>query len=512
MDQAKAAVTRFLKKHGMYPGDVDLEKICVDFENEMVEGLSSYNSASSLLMLPTFINIGDKIPCEEPVIVIDAGGTNLRTAVVRFDKDTNCVISDFSNHPMPGSKGVISKKEFFETIYGYLEPILDRSSKIGFCFSYAVTITPNRDGRVIELSKEVMVDGLIGELINENLLDVIKSHRKYDGHTIIQINDTAATLLGGMAAYPHRAFESYIGLILGTGTNTCYIEDCANISKLSEVDLTRGQTATYAPGNTMLINIESGSFTKAPLGDIDAALDNKMKDPGRYQFEKAMSGGYQGILMTEMLHTAAAEGLFSPGANARFAALSGLESRDLDSFLYYPYGSNVLAVCAGTGGAAAAAAAVAEAAAGAAEAAAAAAAVAAAEAAGAVETAAAEAAEAAAAAGAVTAAAAAVAEAAAVEDARKLYYMTDALFERAAMFTAANVTAIMRKTKMGGNPNAPVCVTADGSTFYKSKLLRAKLDRHIQEFTNERCGLYCDFIKAENGVLTGTAIAALQNS
>jgi len=461
MEKALSAATQFLKQHGMYPGDVGLEQICVEFESEMVKGLSSYNSGSSLLMLPTFIKIGDVIPRDEPVIVIDAGGTNLRTAVIRFDNSMNCVISEFKNYPMPGANGAVSKKDFFETIYGYIDPILDRSSKIGFCFSYAVTIMPNRDGRVIELSKEVMVDGLVGEPVNENLLEVIRERRKTANHSIIQLNDTVATLLGGMAAYPNRVFGGYIGFILGTGTNTCYIEECGNLIKLAEVVMTAAQAAEYGPGHTMLVNIESGSFDKAAFGDIDDALDGRMKDPGRYRLEKAMSGGYQGVLMTEILRTAAGEGLFSQAANARFAGLSGLESRDLDNFLYYPYGDNILAVCAGTSP------------------------------------------------DPETGARRAGAEA--EEDARILYYLIDALFERAAMFATANVTSILRKTSMGKNPNRPVCVTADGSTFYKSKLFRAKLDHHVREFTNKRNGLYCDFVKAENGVLTGTAIAALQN-
>jgi len=458
MDKALAGVTKFLKGHGMYPGDLDLERMCVDFEDEMLKGLSSYKSDSSLLMLPTFIKIGSEIPREKPVIVIDAGGTNLRTAVIRFDKDFNCVVSEFKNYPMPGANGEVSKKVFFDTIYEYLEPILNKSSQIGFCFSYAVTIMPNRDGRVIELSKEVHVEGLVGEPVNENLLNVIKERRKTSNHTIVQLNDTVATLLGGMAAYPNRKFGGYIGFILGTGTNTCYSEDCANIKKLSEVELTTMQAAAYAPGNSMLVNIESGSFNKAPFGDIDETLDKKMKDPGRYRFEKAMSGGYQGILMTDILRNAAAEKLFSPEANERFFVLKTLESKDLDDFLYHPYGDNVLSVCAGTAGSAGGAGDVAE------------------------------------------------------EDARKLYFLIDALFERAAIFVTANVTSILRKSSMGKNPNLPVCVTADGSTFYKSKLFRAKLDYHIREFTNKKNGLYCDFVKAENGVLTGTAIAALQNS
>jgi hexokinase len=95
--------------------------------------------------------------------------------------------------------------------------------------------------------------------------------------------------------------------------------------------------------------------------------------------------------------------------------------------------------------------------------------------------------------------------------ARTLFYLIDAVMERIAMLVTINITAILRHTGTGKNPNAPVCVAADGTTFYKSKLLRTKVDYHIRRFTNDRNGRYCEFVKAENGVLTGAAIAALQN-
>ncbi|MDR3120191.1 MAG: hexokinase, partial [Clostridiales bacterium] len=347
MDATMSAVNDFLKKYGMFPGDIDPEAICADFESEMDRGLSSYQSGGSLMMLPTFIKIEDTIPVAEPVIVIDAGGTNLRTALVHFDRDLNCAIEEFRNHPMPGANGAISKEAFFETLYEYLEPLLDRSDRIGFCFSYPTAIMPNRDGKVLAMSKEIRVDGLIGEPVNQNVHDAIRAHRPSARKSIIQINDTAATLLGGKAAYPGRFFESYIGLILGTGTNTCYIENCANVKKLGEVEMTPEQTAAYGPGNSMLINVESGNFNKAPRSAFDISLDEKTKDPGRYMFEKAMSGGYQGLLLTEVLHKAAADGLFSAEACARFAAIEGLEARDIDTFLFFPYGDNVLAAAVG---------------------------------------------------------------------------------------------------------------------------------------------------------------------
>ena len=50
--------------------------------------------------------------------------------------------------------------------------------------------------------------------------------------------------------------RSYIGLILGTGCNACYIEKNENIKNKFVEDLDKNEY--------QIINIESGSFSKAP--------------------------------------------------------------------------------------------------------------------------------------------------------------------------------------------------------------------------------------------------------
>jgi hexokinase len=121
-----------------------------------------------------------------------------------------------------------------------------------------------------------------------------------------------------------------------------------------------------------------------------------------------------------------------------------LSSKEIDDFLYYPYGNNFLAICCSSD-----------------------------------------------------------------EDRKSLYMIIDAVFERAARFVAINLTAVIMKSGKGTNPCAPVCVTADGSTFYKSKIFRTKLDHYIKTFANDKMNVYCEFVKAENGTLIGTAIAGL---
>jgi hexokinase len=438
MLEIKKKVEGFLKKYSMDYDNVNLEENCDLFMEEMQKGLDSANS--SLMMIPTYIGMDKDLPVNEPIIVVDAGGTNFRVAAVHFDIDKKPVIEDFKLYPMPGTNGEITKEEFFDTMAGYLAPLLNWSNKICFCFSYPTEITPDKDGRLIKFSKEVKVKDVEGELIGKNLLEAVKKLGYTDKKEIVLLNDTVATLLAGRASSPGRVFDSYIGFILGTGTNTCYAENCRNIGKLPHLKKTEG---------LMLINVESGDYKKVPRGEIDFEFDNKTVNPGSFVFEKTISGAYQGGLILAVVRKAAEDGLFSERFIEKLSEIKELSSKEIDDYLYFPYADNTLArCCASING---------------------------------------------------------------EDDRLVLHYLIDAIFERAAKFVTFNLTAAILKTGKGTNPCAPVCITADGSTFYKSKLFRSKLDYYIRTFTNEKKHLFCEFVKVENGTLIGTAIAGLLN-
>ena len=436
MQRLKEKAVSFLRKFGMDSASVDLEANCRTFINEMKSGLGG---SGSLLMIPTYIGMDGDIPLNEPVISIDAGGTNFRVAVIYFDGNRKLVIEDFNNYPMPGSRGEISKEEFFETMADYIRPVLHRSSKISFCFSYPAEIMPDKDGRIIKFSKEIKVRDVRGELLGKNILDVFKKRGLSGDKSIIVLNDTVATLLAGRAASPGRIFDGYIGFILGTGTNICYAEKCGNIAKVPELAAKEG---------SVLINMESGGYDKVPRGRIDEEFDRTTLNPGDFIFEKTISGAYQGGLTLAVIKKAAEEGLFSAGFAEEVGKVGELAAKEIDDFLYYPKGSNVLARCCSKGSS---------------------------------------------------------------DDSALLYYIIDDLFERMAKFVTFSLTAVMEKTGNGRDPLEPVCITADGSTFYKSKLFRSKLDHYVKVYTNDVKGIYCEFVKVDNGTLVGTAIAGLLN-
>ena len=74
---------------------------------------------------------------------------------------------------------------------------------------------------------------LIGETLNNTLAAMEISADKH----IVLLNDTVATLLAGLGHKNYAGksgFSSYIGFILGTGTNCCYIEKNSQLKKLKD--------------------------------------------------------------------------------------------------------------------------------------------------------------------------------------------------------------------------------------------------------------------------------------
>ncbi len=84
----------FLRRRGIDPSTVDMEHLLNTFLSEMEKGLIDEYS-SSLKMIPTYTAVVSEIPKNEPVIVLDAGGTNFRTCLVTFDDQGDCPYRGF---------------------------------------------------------------------------------------------------------------------------------------------------------------------------------------------------------------------------------------------------------------------------------------------------------------------------------------------------------------------------------------------------------------------------------
>jgi len=314
-------IERFLRHHRMHPGSIDLRGCCDAFLEEMTRGLQG--RPSSLPMIPAYIETSRDVHRGERVVALDAGGTNLRAALVSFDDAGAPVIEGLTRHRMPGVDAPLTREEFFRTLAGAVFPLTRGARRIGFCFSYPAEITPQKDGRLIQFTKEIKAKGVEGELVGAGLLRALAESGDM---RVVLLNDTVATLLAGRNALPGRRFDDFIGLVCGTGVNAAYVELNALIRKIPDMD----------PDGSQVVNTESGSFARGARGPVDDSFDATTANPGKYRHEKTISGAYLGGLCLFAAKSAARAGCLSAEAARDLERVPGLSTRELNDFLLYP--------------------------------------------------------------------------------------------------------------------------------------------------------------------------------
>ena len=306
----------FLKTYGMQPEAIRPAEMAPLMTREMERGLRG--EACSLAMIPTYLSDHGDLPMGEPVAVIDAGGTNFRRALVSFTED-GVREEELKKWKMPGIERPASWEEFIRFTADAVEPLMDRTDKIGFCFSYSAEITPEMDGRVICIDKEVVIQGCEGKLVGASLLEEL-GRRGIHGKKIVILNDTVAVQLGGLSQ--RKNGDSHvIGQVSGTGTNTCCALPEDRIGKLGRSSRRR-----------MIVNLESGMYDGIPGGYFDEKLDRESHNPGQKRFEKLTAGVYLGELCHLMLLKATEDGLLSAGTAEKVKALGHIDSAVIEAW------------------------------------------------------------------------------------------------------------------------------------------------------------------------------------
>lgn len=308
----------FLKMHGIEPDKTDFAKWTEDMSAHMRSGLEG--KIRSMLMIPTYLSNDGAIPKGVPTAVIDAGGTNFRSALVTFTDD-GYELSELSRVRMPGIEKPCTWDEFIRFAADRIEPLMGRADCIGFCFSYSANITPEIDGRVYRIDKELVVTGAEGQLVGASLIAELE-RRNILGKRVVVLNDTAAVLLGGASLLDKSEYGGFIGQVSGTGTNTCLSLPQRGIAKLASDEM-RG----------MIVNAESGLYTGITGGDIDALIDAQSNNPGEKHFEKLTAGVYLGEICRQLLLDAADRGLVSSESAEKIYAQEKFDASYLDAWV-----------------------------------------------------------------------------------------------------------------------------------------------------------------------------------
>jgi hexokinase len=319
----KASAEKFMSDIDMHHAGFDLNKMLDDYLDEMKKGLQG---RAMLPMMPTYIS-GNLVPKRGvSALAVDVGGTNLRLALIRIDDDNEAKIAMMKKAPLPGLSESIGKDAFFNTIAAHIVPYLKYTSMISFSFAHEVIHTENMDGRVYVLSKELHIDGIKDELLGENLKRALNNKGHYD-FNIVVLNDTVG--VAACASYKTDMYDSFIGVVLGTGSNTCYIEKTCNITKVDQYHAER-----------MIVNVESAEFNLIRRGKCDKVLDIASEMPKSALLEKMVSGRYIGNLFWYTLNEAIRKGLLTQRFADEFSKQGIKDTIAMSDFLQDPYGDN----------------------------------------------------------------------------------------------------------------------------------------------------------------------------
>ncbi|MDR3334967.1 MAG: hexokinase [Treponema sp.] len=330
-------LSEFARYYGFHYDIADPATLVRDALIDMERGLRG--QSSSLPMIPTYLSPVSHVPPGKTVIALDAGGTNLRAALVRFDEQGKAVAVGTEKIPMPGTQGRVSVEQFFDAIATVTAPLIEQADPIegiGFTFSYPMEMTQDADGILMAFSKEVDAPDVIGTAIGQGLRDALNRRKVKVPGRIVMLNDTVATLLSGLVEIPpdgglRRGADRYgvkggpvIGFILGTGFNTAYPEK--SIPKI-------GFASESAP---QIVVCETGTFAHRYLGILDKEYDGLTKNPGAYTLEKITSGAYLGPLTFHILQQAIKDGVLRFKKSDIFLSWPTLQTKDLNGFMYAP--------------------------------------------------------------------------------------------------------------------------------------------------------------------------------
>ena len=311
------SVNDFLVRHLLFPASVDPVSCSDKMLRHMKAGLAG--EMIDMPMIPTYLKGTGTVPLGRKAIVIDAGGTNYRCALAYFDEG-GCHVENVMKCKMPGTEAEVTWDAFISFVADSIMPFTGEADVIGFCFSYNADITPDMDGIVECIDKEVVVSGCEGKHIGASLLEELGRRGVY-GKRVVVLNDTVAALLGGSAMLDKSKYSDFIGMICGTGANTCASVSLRQIQKLhNDTD------------GSMLINLESGSYNGMPCGDVDDAVDAESHQPGEKRMEKMSSGAYIGEVCRQAMKQAVAEGLISEDVYQNICLINPLNGAVVDNW------------------------------------------------------------------------------------------------------------------------------------------------------------------------------------
>ncbi|CAG9562747.1 unnamed protein product [Danaus chrysippus] len=273
--------------------DKQLREIMSRLHNDLLKGLGKDSHANAIVKCwITYIQDLPNGKERGKFLALDLGGTNFRVLIINLGDnhfDMQSKIYAIPNHIMTGT-GIALFDHIAECLANFMKEhnVYEERLALGFTFSFPLKQLGLTKGILQRWTKGFSCSGVVGEDVVQGLKDAIARRGDVQIDICAILNDTTGTLMS--CAWKNHNCK--IGLIVGTGSNACYVE------KTENCELFDGE-----PGKPeLLINTEWGAFGDDGALDFvrtefDRDVDENSINPGKQIQEKMISGMYMGELV-----------------------------------------------------------------------------------------------------------------------------------------------------------------------------------------------------------------------
>ncbi|WKX89311.1 hypothetical protein Q1695_008731 [Nippostrongylus brasiliensis] len=305
-----------------------IERICSSFKmtNEKLEQVMTLLEASiekglkkednkdlgALPMLPTYVRAVPNGEEQGDFLALDLGGTNFRILLISLNGREAEMTGKVYSVPDSIMRGTGDSlfDHIAECMAKFMEDQgipLTRKLPLGFTFSFPCKQEGLTSAKLIRWTKGFDVSGCKGVDVCQKLKEACGKRSDIDIDLVALLNDTVGTLM----ACAFRENTCLIGVIIGTGTNACYMESLDKIPKLQSL-------VDDGMPDEIVMNCEWGAFgDDGSLSFIytrfDREVDKESINPGKQIFEKMIAGMYLGEVARIVLMQLAQEGLILSG-------------------------------------------------------------------------------------------------------------------------------------------------------------------------------------------------------
>ncbi len=210
--------------------------------------------SADIKMFPTYVRaIPDGTECGE-ILALDLGGTNFRVLLIHLEKGEVKVQSKV--FLIPNSIMTGTGTQLFDHIAKCLAEFIraerldtsgEKTYPLGFTFSFPCKQNGLASATLVTWTKGFDCSDVVGKDVVELLQNAIDKRRDIHIKVLSLVNDTVGTLMA--CAYTDQ--NTKIGLILGTGSNACYME---------KLDAVKTWDGDHNDPKQVIINMEWGAF------------------------------------------------------------------------------------------------------------------------------------------------------------------------------------------------------------------------------------------------------------